>query len=242
MKTKVISSNPVIPPVVTGTFWHSPLNVYWHVQELTKKVGSETIESKDPFYNMVREARVGAVLALIMFARMHKPTYLQLHRPDPPDIIIMQPSKISVGTRDITQVEITTYLNPRETLLDQLKRKKIPLGRPVFSENYILLVNVGIGTIVDPKPIKDYLKHNKNVFPVWLLQEKSAHPDTIAKLVMIHPEEIFEIEVNVGKAAHDLQELKYPDVVHPKRAGNVKFVRAEYTGKNYDAPWETIGK
>lgn len=241
MKTKVTSSNPVIPPVVTGSIWHSPLNVYWHIQQLTKRVGPEAIESKNPFYNMVREARLGAVISLVMFSRMGKPTYLQLHRPDPPDIIIMQPSKISVGTRDITQVEITTYLNTREPLLDQLKRKKIPPGRPVLSENYILLVNVGIGAVIDPNPIKTYLNENKNVFPVWLLQEKSARPDTMAKLTMIHPEEIYEIEINVGKAAHDFQKLGYPDVIRSKRASSVKFVRAEPTGKNYDAPWETIG-
>lgn len=243
MKTKVISSNPVIPPVVTGKIWHSPLNVYWHIQQETKKLGEKAIESNTPFYNRVREARIGAVLCLAMFAKMGKPTYLQLHTPDPPDLVVMQPSKENIGTRDITQVEITTYIGkPKVSLLKQLKKRKIPPGIPVLSENYILLVNVGIGLQVNPNLIMNYLKINQNVFPVWLLQEKVARPDTIAKLTMIYPEEVYEIEVNIGKAANDFQKLGYFDIVHSRRTGSIKFVRAEPGGKFYDAPWETIGK
>jgi 5-methylcytosine-specific restriction endonuclease McrBC regulatory subunit McrC len=38
--------------IKTGKIWHSPLNVYWHIQELTKKVGSEAIKKQNK-YQMV---------------------------------------------------------------------------------------------------------------------------------------------------------------------------------------------
>jgi len=224
-----------------GSIWHSPSNVYWHIQQLTKKVGAGAIETRRE-HQMVREARVGAVISLVLFKRLGKPTFLQLYKPDPPDVILMQPSKEKIGQRDITQLEITSYVGkPKESLLKQLKRTKTPPGRHLYSENHIILVNVGKGLKVDYKPIRDYLNQNKTPFPVWTLQEKESRPDTIARVVIVNPE-IFEIDVNVGEAVHIFEKLKPPGVIHSKRVSKTELVRVESAKKCYEAPWETIGK
>jgi hypothetical protein len=224
-----------------GKIWHSPANVYWHIQQLSKKVGEKNIEANGRYQN-VREARIGAVVALAMFERTGKPAFIQLYKPDPPDVVIMQPSNEVIGQRDITQLEITGYLGkPKESLLDQLKRTKVPPGRGLFSENYILLVNLGVGLQVDYKPIRNYLNENKTRFPIWVLQEKEAFPDTIARLVIANPE-LVEIEINIGKAMDKFESLSLPGVIHSKRVGNTKLVRAEPREKSYKAPWETSGK
>lgn len=227
--------------IKTGNIWHSPTNVYWHIQKLTENVGEEAIEKQGKYQN-VREARVGAVVALVMFKRLGKPTFLQLYKPDPPDVILMQLSKKNIGQRDITQLEITSYIGePRESLLEQLKRTKTPPGIHIFSENHILIVNVGVGLKVDYDPIRRYLNKDKIPFPVWTLQEKESYPDTIARVVIVNPE-IYQIDVNVGESVHNFEKLKFPGVIRSKRVSKVELVRAEPSGRNYEAPWDTIGK
>jgi len=230
----------IIPPIKTGNIWHSPLNVYWHADQIVKKVGAEAVEKKTEF-QMLRDARVGAVVALCMFEKMNRVTYVQLYKPDPPDVILMQPSGEKWETRDITQVEVTTYVNPQQTLLEQLKRRKILPGQPAYNENYILAVNMGKHAVVAPGPISKYLKENKNVFPIWLLQEVSMSPDVIAKLTWINPGEVHETEVNLGKAAYDFKRLRFPDVIGTKRVGSIEYVRAEPSNPDNRAPWETVG-
>lgn len=231
----------MVPKIHTNKIWHSPINVYWHLDKLAQKVGQSAIETSGK-YKSAREARIGAVVALALFKRTHKPTFLQLYKPDPPDVVLMQPSKSSLGTRDITQLEITSYLGkPKETLLEQLKRTKVPPGINLLSDNYILIVNLGIGINIKYEPIRDYLNENNTVFPVWTVQEKEAHPDTIAKVVIVNPE-IYEMNINVGEAAAEFKKSGLPHVIRSKRAGSSKFLKAENAGPNYEAPWETIGK
>jgi len=191
---------------------------------------------------MVREARIGAVMALVMFGRLGKPTFLQLYKPDPPDVILMQPSNKVFGQRDITQLEITTYTGrPKETLLERLKRTKCKPGIHVYSENYILVVNIGIGLEVKYEPIRDYLNQDKVRFPIWTIQQVSNYPDTIARVVIVNPE-IYQLDVNVGKAVHDFQEQGFFDVIFSKRAAKAESVRAELAGECREAPWETVSK
>jgi len=219
--------------------WHTPLNVYWHLKKLTDEVGAEAIE-RERKYQLVREARVGAVVALSMFRRMGKPSYIQLFKPDPPDVILMQ-QNMSTGERDITQLEITTFLtDTKEPLVDLIKRKDPP-GTHKYSDNYIVVVNIGKNLTVDYNPSRDYLNQNDAPFPVWAVQETSAHPDTIAKVTIINPE-IHEMEINLGEAAHTLNQVEPFGVIHSKRTGNPLLVRAEMAEKNYAAPWETIGR
>ncbi len=225
----------------TGKIWYSPLNVYWHIQKLTDKVGTEAVENKNK-YQCVREARIGAIVALAMFQRTKKPTYIQLYKPDPPDVILMQSSKDFKGQLDIILVEITSFTGkPKESLLDQLKRTKVKPGIHILSEEYILVVNVGIGFEINYRPIKDYLNENNTPFPVWGVQQISGFPDTIAKVVMINPK-LYEIDINIGEAAYLLGKSGWPDVLHTKRVAKKKLVKLEKAEKFYQAPWETIGK
>jgi len=225
----------------TSKIWHSPLNVYWHIQKLTEKVGAEAVE-KERKYQAVREARIGAVMALMMFKRMNKPTYVQLYKPDPPDVILMQPSKLIKGQLDITLVEVTSYIKrPKESLLDQLKRSKIKPGIPYLSENYILVINVGIGLEIDYEPWRDYLNENKNLFPypIWTFQQISNYPDTIARVVIVNPK-IITMDVNIGESAFLWKKSKMPDVLNTRRVANPDLVRFEKSEKCYLTPWDTI--
>jgi hypothetical protein len=234
---------PHVDMINTGKIWHSPLNVYWHIQKLTEKVGADAIEKQNK-YKSVREARVGAVMALVMFKRLNKPTYLQLYKPDPPDVILMQPSKTKKGQLDITLVEITSYIRePKESLLDQLKRNKIKPGISNLSENYILAINIGIGLETDYEPLRDYLNANIKLFPypIWTFQQISSYPDTIARVVIVNPE-IITMDVNIGESAHLWKEAKLPGVINTKRIANPDLVRYEKSDNNYSAPWEEINQ
>lgn len=219
-----------------GNIWHSPINVYWHIQKLTEQVGADAIEKKRQ-YQMVREARIGAIVALAMFQRLQRPTFLQLYKPDPPDLLLMQQRG---GTRDIIHLEITTHLPVSTKSFLELMMKKDPPGAHKYNENYILAVNLGVGMDTDFTDSRDYLKKNKTPFPVLVFQEKSSHPDTIARVTFINPE-IHEIEVNVGQAAHIYRELKLPGVIHSKRVGNSKLLSPQANGEDVSAPWDTIG-
>lgn len=224
-----------------GKVWHSPVNVYRHIRELTKKVGTKAIESKNE-YKSVREARIGAVIALVMFQSMKIPTYVQLYKPDPPDVILMQRSEKVKGQLDITLVEITSFIGrPKESLLEQLKRTKTKPGIHTLSEKYILAVNIGIGLSVRYEPIRDYLNENNTPFPVWTIQQIPGRPDTTAGVTIINPE-LREMDTNIGEAAHVFKQLGLSDVLHTKRVGKPESVRLEKMGEFHQAPWETIGQ
>lgn len=230
--------------IKANNIWHSPVNTYVHLDKLAKQIGYDALDQK-PQYQPHREARVAAIMAFALFGRLKRPTFLQLFRPDPPDAILMQPSIDTYGDRDITQLEITRYIgSPRESLLQQLIRSgKTPKGWHKYNENYIMVVNVGIGLAVDYPEITDYLNKNNTPFPVWTVQEISSHPDTIAKVTIVNPE-IYEMTINIGEAAYLFNKLKLPGVIVSKRAGSVEKVRLEYNkskGPDLRAPWETIG-
>jgi hypothetical protein len=227
----------------TGKTWHSPVNVYWHIQKLIKKVGYDVVDKK-PKYQSVRDANVGFIMALIFFEGMREPTYLQLYKTDPPDVILMQPFREPIGTHLLSLIEVTSYIGkPKESLLEQLKRTKTKPGIHTLSKEYILAINVGIGLDVENEyeSIKDYLNRNKNPFPIWTIQEIQRHPDTIARVVIINPE-IKKFDVNVGKAIYLFEQSKLPDVLYSKRASKPELARLEKAERCHQAPWETIGK
>lgn len=223
--------------VKPGSIWHSPPNVYWHIQEETKKVGQETIENSGK-YEKLREARVAAVAALVMFKLTNKPAYVQLYKPDPPDALVMQRSLQVKGQQDISQIEITTYPgNKGESLIQQLKRTKVPPGVHLFSENYILVVNLFKGVTVNFEEINKYLVENKTPFPIWSIQEVESRPDTVAELVIINPE-VYKIRVNIGEAVHIFNKFGLPGVIRTKRVGSTDLVRMEKAEKTYITPWD----
>lgn len=227
--------------IKTSKIWHSPANVYWHIQELTKKVGAEAIENKNK-YQKVREARTGAVLAMAQSKLSGNPTYVQLHKDEPPDVILMQISKDIKGQLDILPVEITTYAGqPKGSLLEQLKRTKVKPGIHVLPKECYLVVNVGIELDVEYEPIMEYLNENETPFHVITIQQVSNYPDTIARVVFINPK-FRKIDINIGKeAANTVRQSASIDVLCTRRVGKVELVKLEKAEKIYDAPWKTIG-
>lgn len=238
------SSLQRLPPVKSGKIWHSPLNVYWHIQKLTQELGQDGL-AKHKQYKMIRESQIAAVIALVMFRIRNIPAHIQMYKPDPPDALVMQPSRINKGQMDISTLEITQYRgNNNESLFSQLKRTKIEPKINTLSSFYVLVVDLWPGIKVSDEEyrlMRDYLLENKTPYPVWVLQEKERYPDTIGELTIVNPE-LHKITVNIGESAHIYEKLGVPDVLYVRRVGNKKLVRTEKAEKYYKAPWESIGE
>ncbi len=230
------------PPVKSGKIWHSPLNVYWHIQKLIEKLGQNGLE-KHKEYKIIRESQIAAVVALVMFRIRNIPAYIQMYKPDPPDALIMQPSRTNKGQMDISTLEITQYRgNADESLFSQLKRTKIGPRINTLSSFYILVVDLWPSIKISDEEyhlMRDYLLENKTPYPVWVLQEKEKHPDTIGELTIVNPE-LHKITVNVGESSHTYKKLGVPDVLQVRRVGNKNLVRTEKAEKYYKAPWESL--
>jgi hypothetical protein len=220
----------------TGKIWHSPYSVYKHLGRLAKQVGQEAIE-KEGKYKPVREARIAAVTALVIYQRTKKPAYVQLPPKDPPDAYLMQRSLEKKGQLDITTLEITSYrANRGETLLDQLKRTKAN-GIQKYSDEYVLVVELLSKERIDYEAIRDHLNGINIKFPVWTLYGKTVDGSTTAEFTIINPK-IWQTEINIGEAAFKLKQDGVLDVVFIKRAGSEKSVRTEPAGNYELPPWE----
>src|SRR5258708_1387188 len=185
----------------TGKIWYSPPRVYGYIEELKKKDGikHEQIYEK-PEYQKVREALAASVAGLVMFKFTKMPAFVQLYKNEPPYAYVMMAEAghfndqieipdTEIGQSHITPLEITSYLTDLEgSLLDQLKKKKIPPGAKVLDPHQVLLVHVGIGLTVDIEPLREHLNATNTPFPVWLIQEKQLHPDTIVTVTIVNPQ------------------------------------------------------
>ncbi len=233
----------VLSPVKSGNIWHSPLNVYWHIQKLIEKLGQDGLE-KHKQYKSIRESQIAAVIALVLFRMRNIPAYIQMYKPDPPDALIMQPSRTNKGQMDISTLEITQYRgNNKESLFDQLKRTKIGPNINTLSSFYILVVDLWPNVKVEDEEyqkINTYLNENKTPYPVWVIQETEKHPDTMAELTILNPE-LHKTLINIGEAAHTYKQLGAPDVLRVRRVGSKDLVRTEKAEKNYKAAWESFG-
>ncbi|MFA5015189.1 MAG: hypothetical protein WC549_06585 [Actinomycetota bacterium] len=214
--------------------WHSPTNVYMHIQELAKDVGFEAINKK-PQYQKVREAKISVVMAFILSKMRGLPTFLRFPLKDPPDVYLMQPNN---GTMDIVTVEITSYRDSKESLLEQLKRTKLS---QTYSYKYMLLVELLIKTQVDYDNIFKYKIKHKIDWPVWFLSKIKDSPDTIAEIVTIDSG-INHFEINIGREAYYYnKQFKTPAIIYSKRAFKPKDVRVESNQKeDHTLPWEML--
>jgi len=220
----------------TDTVWFSPVRVYKHIDRLTKKVGAEAIEKESKF-KRVREIRLAAVAALLIYKRTGNPAYVQLCKDDPPDAYIMQESKTIIGQLDITTLEISTFLgNTSETFLDQLKRKA-PATFHKYSDEYVIVYELKTYNRVNFDEAREYLNKVKTPFPVWTLLGKNVNGDTIAEFTTINPD-TYSSEVNIGETAFQFDSIGIPDVLFIKRAGSVKSVRKEPSGLYNKPPWD----
>lgn len=226
--------------IQTGSIWYSPPKVYSYIQELARS--DQKIDNQ--LDQQVEDIRFAAVTALAMFAFNGMPAFVQLYKPDPPDAIVLQTVIPIDGTAYTTLLELTTYVGkPQETLLTRLQRKKIPPGIKTFSPEYVLAVNLGIGFNIDYELlfIKEYLDKNNVDFPVWIIQEKSSYPDTIAEVILID-NNVKRAVLNLGELAYKYHEQNIFGVVETKRAGSKKTVKSTPNSHRYPPPWETIGK
>lgn len=230
------------PPILrSGKIWHSPLNVYWHTQKLTNELGLKGLR-KHTKYKQIRESQIASVVALIMFRLRNIPAFIQLYKQDPPDALVMQPSKIHKGQLDISTLEITQYLGGKESLQEQLIRTKIKPGIKTLSSFYILVVDLWPGieiSDIELHELNKYLMDNDVPFPVWIVQEIQSSPDTIAELTFVNPE-IHKTKINIGELASLYQKIGAPNVLNVRRTGNPNLVRTEKAEKFYDAPWDTV--
>ncbi len=219
--------------------WHSPINVFMHLARLAKVVGNEAIE-KSTKHQRVREARIAAILAFVLSQQRGLPTFIRLPLSDPPDAYLMQP-RSNVGTMDLVNVEITSYRkSSKESLLDQLKRKKIADSSP-YTKGYILLVELLTDEDVDFESINKYTTEHKIPFPIWILRNVQQSPDTIAEVVIVNPE-VSRFLVNIGEQAHYYtNKYKVPHVIFGKRTGKLEKVRVEKLAEECPiAPWDDL--
>lgn len=217
--------------------WHSPVNVYMHLNRLAKKVGQPTLESS-PLWKRAREARIAAVMAFVVTKIRNIPTVIRLPLNDPPDAYLMQPNGVDM---DITTVELTSYRNgAKETLLDQLARTKIKKYK-TLSSKYVLGVDLLTEEGVDYQAINDYAVSVKAPFPVWTFLKIQDYPDTIAEIVITNPK-ISKFMVNVGEEAFYFSDkYKIPHVVFSKKAHKPEEVRSEPLSEECNiAPWEDL--
>lgn len=222
----------------TGKFWHSPYNVFWYIDRLTKKVGPETIE-KHGKLKPVREARIVAITALAIYRLTGKPAYIQLCKFDPPDAYIMQKSKEVKGQLDISTVEVTSYRRgARETFLKQLKRTKVPTTHHKYSENYILVVDLLTKNQIDFGEVNKYLNDRLTPFPVWVFRAISLFPDTIGEVTILNPR-IRQLRINFGEAAFRLKSLGLPDIYSTREVESEDLVREDEPAGTYNKPpWD----
>jgi hypothetical protein len=184
------------------------------------------------------------VVALALFERTGNPTYLQLHRPDPPDAYLMWESKESKGQLGITTLEVTTFFTGRsgEEFIDQIARTKIPGGIPKLTNKDVLAVWLSMDAEVDFEHAKKKLNDNPLVkFPVWTIRDTGNLVDTTAELTIVNPA-ISQREINIGEAAHAFKALGEPNTKVVNWVENPEEVRVGPGEPILDPPWDTIGK
>lgn len=223
-----------------GKIWHSPLNVYRWESRLIKEVGLEAIKKKGK-YQKVREARIAAIVALAMYKLRDIPAYVQLPEDDPPDAYILQESKKKKGQADISTLEITTYYNDsRETLLEQLKRKKVPTTHETYSDEYILVVELGVRNPpieIDYEELRSYLNSVGVKFPIWTIRDVSSRGNTIAEVVIVNPN-THKLTINVGEAAYIFKTKKLNDVLFTKQGTPKTAGKRMPAGQYGKPPWD----
>ena len=147
----------------------------------------------------------------------------------------MQPND---GTMDIVTVEITSYRETEECLLEQLKRTKL---NQTYLYKYMVLVELLTKTKVDYYDIFKYKIEHKIDWPVWFLSKIKDSPDTTAEVITIDSA-INNFELNIGKEAYCYnQKFKTPAIVYSKKASKPEDIRSESNQKeDYTLPWEML--
>jgi hypothetical protein len=231
----MVSNDPV---------WFSPIRAYSEYLKLAEKVGVEAIEN-DAQYKRVLETKALAILCFAMFVANKTPWFLQLHRDDPPDGLIMRISPDKPGNHEVLGVEVTSYFRnktglPKDSLLEQLKKTKMFKDYHKYSDHDVILVDLGWGYEPDFNEIHEYMADIGAPYQLWFLQEVQSQPDTIAEMTLCNTLEARQRKVNIGKAWHDMKAQKVFGAIHTIRVGNIDKVGAKQGEPIIGAPWELM--
>jgi len=223
----------------TGNIWYSPYSVYKHLQLLADEVGVKAIE-KNGKYKVVREARIAAVTAVVLYKITGKPAYIQLPDSDPPDAFIMQQSTEKIGQLDISTLEITSYRANNGSLFEQLKNTKMKKNSG-YSDEYILVVELFSNEEIDYDKIRNYANNISLPFPIWTLKGIVVDGTTTAELVIVNPETHF-YEIPIADAIAQWHDKNLIDIITTKRTGSEEKVRTESSGNIELSPWKHLIK
>ncbi len=230
--------------VSNDPIWFSPIRAYSEYLKLAETVGVEAIEN-DGQYKRVLETKALAILCFSMFVANKTPWFLQLHRDDPPDGLIMRISPDKPGNHEVLGVEVTSYFRnktgiPKEPLLAQLKKTKMFKDYHKYSDHDIVLVDLGWGYKPDFNEIQEYMAEIGAPYQLWFLQEVQSQPDTIAEMTLCNTKEARQRKVNIGKAWHDMKKQNVFGVIRTKRVGDINKVGAKEGEPIEGAPWELL--
>jgi len=230
--------------VSNDPIWFSPIRAYSEYLKLAETIGVEAIEN-DGQYKQVLETKALAILCFAMFVANKTPWFLQLHRNDPPDGLIMRVSPDKPGDHEVLGVEVTSYFRnktglPKEPLLDQLKKTKMFKEYHKYSDHDVVLVDLGLGYKPDFHKIHEYMAEIEAPYQLWFLQEIRAMPDTIAEMTLCNMQGAYQRKVNIGKAWHDMKEQNVFGVIRTQRVGSIDKVGSKQTEPIVGAPWELM--
>lgn len=224
--------------------WFSPIRAYSEYLKLVEQVGVEALETEGK-YKRVIETRSVAVLCFALFQANHTPWWLQLHRNDPPDALIMRVSPDKPGHHEVLGVEVTSYLRnktglPTDSVFEQLKKTKMFKEYHKYSEHDVILVDLGWHYKPDFNEIQEYLAEIKAPYQLWFLQEVELQPDTIAEMTLCNTEGAFQRKINVGEAWHEMKKQNVFGAIRVQRVASVDKVGSKESEPIEGAPWEAM--
>lgn len=201
--------------------WYSPLYVEKYLMRTSKTVDKSVIEAGTQ-YQKTREIRLGRAMALCLYAMTGEWCFVTLPSREPPDLCILAKDTKKNTIPTVYKVEATTYIgNPKENLLEHLKKTGKITGKQQMDETDTILVNIGIGLEPGYQPLIDYLNSINAKYRVWALQDVSREGTTYALFTKIFP--IFEqVEINLGLAGIQFQKECPMERVKLNQTGKTK--------------------
>lgn len=224
--------------------WFSPVRAYSEYLKLAEKIGVEAIENEAK-YKRVLETKSVAILCFALFVANNTPWWLQLHRNDPPDALIMRVSPDRPGQHDILGVEVTTYFRnkiglPKDSVFEQLKKTKMFEKFHKYTEHDVVLVDLGWYYKPDFNEIQQYMVKIGAPYQLWFIQEVQSQPDTLAELTLCNTQGARQRTVNIGEAWHDMKQQNVFGAIRVQRVGNIDKVGAKEGEPIEGSPWETM--
>jgi hypothetical protein len=234
-----------MPMISEDKIWFSPIRAFSAYMKAVENYGYDAVHQDDKYKRIV-ETRVVAILCFAMFEATKTPWYLQICKSDPPDALIMRQSPTVKGDDEVMGIEVTAYIRnktglPKDTLLDQLKKTKMFEYYHMYTDHDAILVDLGTDFQPDYNEIAEYMKEINAPYQVWVIQQVSTTPDTIAEMTICNVDGACQTQINIGAAWHNMKEQNILGAFRKIRVGSVDKVRVEKKGEPINgAPWETM--